>query len=360
MRRALELARRGWGHVAPNPMVGAVLVRDLEVIGEGFHAEFGGAHAEIAALESAVGGAKGATLYVVLEPCHHTGKTGPCSRAIVDAGIERVVCAMTEENPTARGGAEWLAQQGVEVEFGILEAEAQDLNATHLNSQRRQRPFVALKYAMSLDGRLSERPGEPTQITSGPSIAEAHRLRAGHDAVMIGVGTALADDPQLTVREWDAPRVLPLRVILDSDLRLPLDARLIAGSTDAPLLVFAASNGAEERAGELESRGVEIARVPRDPKMGLDLGAVFALLWERGIRSVLCEGGGQLGSRLLALGLVDRLYAFIAPRLLGEPGVPAFQFGRDNMSQYWRLIETQTFGEVTLLVLCPADRNGSE
>jgi diaminohydroxyphosphoribosylaminopyrimidine deaminase/5-amino-6-(5-phosphoribosylamino)uracil reductase len=292
-------------------------------------------------------------MYIVLEPCHHTGKTGPCSVALAEAGVTRVVCAMREDNSAARGGAEWLRERGVEVEFGVCERAAQDLNAVHLSMYRRGRPFLALKYAMSLDARLSRQPGEPTQVTSGPAITEAHRLRAGHDAVMIGIGTALADDPQLTVREWKAPRVTPLRVVIDSSLRLPADGRLVASAADDPVLAITSPDASEERVRELENRDVEIARVSRDPSGGLDLGAVLATLWDRGIRSVLCEGGGELGSGLLTSGLVDRLYAFIAPRLFGEPGVPAFQARRGILSQYWRLIRRQPLDEVTLLVFGP-------
>ncbi len=353
MRRALELAEQGWGRVAPNPMVGAVLVCDGQVVGEGFHTEFGAPHAEVEALSEAAASAEGATLYVTLEPCHHSGKTGPCTRAIADAGVARVVFAVSEENAEASGGAAWLSQQGIEVESGTCEAEARDLNAVHLNMHRSKRPFLALKYALSLDGRLSERPGAPTQVTSGVAVEEAHRLRAGHDALLIGIGTALADDPQLTVREWAAPRTAPLRVVLDSNLRLSPAGRLAASARECPVRVFTGPQAPEERAAALEERGVEIVRVPTDPRRGLDLGAVFAKLWDSGIRSVMCEGGGQLGSAMLAAGLVDRLYAFVAPVFFGEPGVLAFQGARGLAPLSWRMVGRKELGEVTLLVLGP-------
>jgi len=354
MQRALQLAERGWGRVAPNPMVGALVVRDGVVVAEGFHAEWGKPHAEIKALQAAAGKAKGATLYVNLEPCHHMGKTGPCSRAIADAGIARVVCAARDPNPEAAGGAEWLREQGIEVEEGVCEVEARDLNAVHLNAFSAKRPFLALKYAVSLDARLSEVPGTRTRVSEGAAIVEAHRLRAGYDAVMVGVGTALADDPQLTVREWGPVRVAPLRVVLDTELRLPLESKLVQTAREWPVWVFAARGADGKRAACLQGQGVEVVQVGREPGCErLDLGEVLARLWERNVRSLLCEGGGKLGSAFLMAGYVDRLYLFIAPRLFGEPGVPAFQGGRGRGARDWRTIRRVEFAEVTLFELKP-------
>ncbi|UCC47845.1 MAG: bifunctional diaminohydroxyphosphoribosylaminopyrimidine deaminase/5-amino-6-(5-phosphoribosylamino)uracil reductase RibD [Gemmatimonadota bacterium] len=354
MGRALELAERGWGRVAPNPMVGALVVRDGVVVAEGFHAEWGGPHAEIEALQAAGEKGEGATLYVNLEPCHHSGKTGPCSRAIAAAGIARVVCGTRDPNPEAAGGADWLREQGIEVDEAVCEVEARDLNAVHLNTFSRQRPFLALKYAISLDARLAEAPGSRTRVSEGAAIVEAHRLRAGYDAVLVGIGTALADDPLLTVREWRTPRVAPLRVVLDSALRLPLESKLVRTARDVPVRVSAARGTDMERAGRLVAQGVEVVQVERAPgSEGLDLGEVLAHLWESGVRSVLCEGGGTLGSALLAAGYVDRLYLFIAPRLFGEPGVPGFQGGRGLGARDWRSIRRAEFGSVTLLELGP-------
>lgn len=354
MRRALVLARQGWGRVAPNPLVGAVVVRDGEVVGEGYHAEWGEAHAEVEALRAAGERAKGATLYVNLEPCHHSGKTGPCTRVIREAEVARVVCGAAEKNPEARGGAAWLREQGVEVEEGVCEQQASDLNAVHFSAQRRERPFVSLKYAMSLDARLAEAPGAPTSITSGEARVEAHRLRAGHDAVMVGIGTVLADNPLLTVREWKAPRVAPTRVVLDSSLRTPLDSNLAASASEVPVRVLTAGDAPAERERALAAGGVEVVRIPRPPAAaGLDLGAVLASLWKAGLRSVLCEGGGKLGSALLAAGLVDRLYVFVAPLLLGESGVPAFQGRRGLAALEWRTVSRSELGPVVLLELAP-------
>jgi len=351
MRRALQLAEQGWGRVAPNPMVGAVVVKDGDVVGEGYHAEWGAPHAEVVALAAAGEEARGATLYVNLEPCHHSGKTGPCSRVVRDAGVARVICGVADNNPDAAGGASWMREQGVEVEVGLCEREARDLNAIHLSAAERTRPFVALKYAMSLDARLAERPGGPTRVTQGEAIVEAHRLRAGHAAVMVGSGTARADDPLLTVREWRAPRQPPLRVVLDSDLRLPDDARLLRSAEEGSVRVFGAVDASEERAAALRDGGVEVTRVPRTGE-GLDLKEVLRALYEDQVDSVMCEGGGRLGSALLAGGLVDRMYLFVAPLLLGEAGVPGFQ-GDLAVVRDWRLIQSKPVGDATFLSLAP-------
>ncbi len=352
MARALELAERGWGRVAPNPMVGAVVVRSGEVVGEGFHADYGGPHAEVVALEEAGEAARGAELFVTLEPCNHTGKTGPCTRAIAEAGIRRVVYAIEDPSPEAGGGAAWLRDRGLTVESGVCEAAAADLNAIHRTAHGQGRTFVALKYAVSLDARLSERPGQPTEVTSGAAIERAHRLRAGHDAVMVGIGTVLADDPRLTVREWREPRVPPARVVLDSGLRTPPDSALLRGLDTAPLLVVAASDAPRAREDRLVDRGAEVVRVERSPDgTGLDLDRVLSELWARDLRSVLCEGGGRLGSALLAGGHVDRLYLFIAPRMFGEPGVPAFQGCLPGASDRWRLIAREMIEETTFISL---------
>ncbi len=382
MRRALALAQAGWGRVAPNPLVGAVVVADGEVVGEGYHAEWGEPHAEIVALQEAGTRASGAELYVNLEPCAHTGKTAPCTEAIREAGIRRVVYAVPDPNPAAAGGGKWLGDHGIEVVQGVCADEAAELNEPHLTAFNRERPFVALKYALSLDARLSEAPGVETRVTSPDATRENHRLRAGHDCILVGIGTVLADDPSLTVREWKEPRVAPVRVVLDSTLRLPSGSALARGARDVPLWVFSApapapapAPGAPTRAADqLRSLGVELLTVPRAVAAegseggeggergergeggeggGLDLGAVLDTLRSRDIRSVLCEGGGVLGSALLAQGFVDRMYMFIAPLLFGELGVAAFQGPRGKAPRDWRVIERKNLGEDTLLVLSP-------
>lgn len=357
MRRALALAERGWGRVHPNPMVGAVLVKGGEVVAEGHHAEWGGPHAERVALEAAGERARGATLYVNLEPCHHTGKTGPCTEAIAAAGVGRVVYAMSDPNPEARGGPEWLRSQGIQVDSGTCEMEARELNAPHVVTHLLGRPFLGLKYAISLDARISEAPGTRTEVTSGPALQAAHRLRAGHDAILIGIGTALADDPSLTVREWRPPRKPPVRVILDSDLRLPVDAELARTAREIPVWAFAAGDAPAERADRLKDEGVEVLRVARAGE-GLSLDEVLSTLGARGIRSVLCEGGGALGSAWLSAGWVDRLYLFIAPLLFGEPGVSAFQGACGHAPREWKLLDRRALGDVTLLTLSAGTATG--
>ncbi len=361
MRRALDLAQEGWGRVAPNPMVGAIIVSDGTVVGEGYHAEWGGVHAEVAALETAGERARGGDLYVPLEPCHHSGKRGPCTRAILEAGIKRVVYAVADTNPDAAGGAAWLRSQGLQVETGFCEDEARALNVIHLTSFGRDRPFVTLKYAMSLDARLAAAPGRTTRLTSGPAIEAAHRLRAGHDAVMVGIGTVLADDPELTVRQWRAPRRPPVRIVLDSELRLTPESKLALSAREVPVWVLAGPDASAERESQLAESSVKVLRVPRDSRAGgLDLSEALAALWAADIRSVLCEGGGRLGSALLAAGVVDRFYAFIAPRVLGEPGVLAFQGGEGGGGggREWHLVQRESLGEVTLLVLSPPEESG--
>lgn len=347
MRRALELAERGWGRVAPNPMVGAVVARDGEVVGEGHHAAFGGPHAEVEALAQAGERARGATLYVTLEPCTHHGKTPPCTDAILRAGVQRVLYAVRD--PTeAGGGAERLRVHGVEVEAGLCELAARDLNAVFFTAATERRTFVALKLALSLDARIAEAPGRQTAITGRRALREAHRLRAGHDAVAVGVGTVLADDPRLTVREWPAPAAPPVRVVLDSTLRTPPQSRLVAAAEDARVWVFAKAGAPHDRARDLEARGVRVFIVPETRPGRLDLGEVLAELWRNDVRSVLFEGGAEVAGTLLAEDRVDRLHLLYAPFLLGAGGLPAFT---DVDPLRWRLAARRGLGRDTLLTL---------
>ena len=226
MRRALELARRGWGQTAPNPMVGAVVVRDGAIVGEGWHARWGERHAEPAALAAAGERARGATVYVTLEPCTHRGKTPPCTDALIAAGVSRVVVAARDTNPLAAGGLARLQQAGIATTAGVEEADARELNAPFLFAQHADRPWVTLKLAVSLDGAIADAGRTRGWLTGPESRGEVHRLRAGSDAVAVGIGTALADDPALTVREAAAPRVPPLRVVFDRTGRLPPDGVL--------------------------------------------------------------------------------------------------------------------------------------
>jgi diaminohydroxyphosphoribosylaminopyrimidine deaminase / 5-amino-6-(5-phosphoribosylamino)uracil reductase len=322
MRRALELAERGWGRVHPNPLVGALVVRDGVVVGEGAHLEYGGPHAEVMALRMAGPSAAGATLYVTLEPCAHHGKTPPCTEAILTAGIARVVYA-TDDPTTAGGGGAILERAGLGVSGGI-EAEATRLqNALFLRPPALGRPFVALKYGLSLDARIARAEGESTRITGDEAAAEVHRLRAGFDAIMVGGRTARTDDPLLTARGAVAPRIPPARVVVTGRADLPLGGRLVATAPDVPVWLVTGPDAPDDRLRELSDRGVRVLQVDGSGET-LDPAAVAARLQQEGVRSIFCEGGGRLGAALLAARLVDRLYLFQAPVLFGCGGVPAF------------------------------------
>jgi diaminohydroxyphosphoribosylaminopyrimidine deaminase/5-amino-6-(5-phosphoribosylamino)uracil reductase len=347
MAHALDLAWRGWGRVAPNPLVGAVVLREGRVTGEGWHAEYGGAHAEPTALAAAGDTARGATLVTTLEPCVHHGKTSPCVDAIVAAGIRRVVVAMHDPNPVAAGGAERLRTAGIDVELGLLAAEAAAQNAVFLHAARNaSRPFVALKLATSIDFRIADREGRSRWI-SGPEAREyVHWLRAGFDAVAVGLGTARADDPALTARGEASPRLPLRRVVFDRTLELPHSLRLVTEQPEATTVV-ALPSVPEERARALQERGVEVVRAA-------DSAAALAALRERGIASLLVEGGGRVAGDLLAAGLVDRFYWIAAPLWLGDAAVPAVRglgSSRLGESDRWRVVERRALGADTLIVL---------
>jgi len=351
MRRAIALAWRGWGRVHPNPLVGAVVVRGGELIAEGWHAQFGEPHAEAVALAAAGERARGATLYSTLEPCAHHGKTPPCAAAIEAAGIARVVYGARDPHPQARGGADRLARAGVEVVGGVEADAVRSQNAAFFHVVERGTVYVALKYALSLDARLGAAPGRATQVTGEAARAEAHRLRAGFDAIMVGSRTALADDPLLTVRGEITPRVPPVRIVVDTAAQLPLRSRLVETAGETPTWVLCAEDAPRDRRIALEGAGVRILAVPRRPD-GLALDAALAALWEAGIRSVLCEGGGRLGSALLAEDRVARLYLFFAPKIYGPEGPPAFTSPLPApVAGGWVRTDLRELGEDVLMVL---------
>jgi diaminohydroxyphosphoribosylaminopyrimidine deaminase/5-amino-6-(5-phosphoribosylamino)uracil reductase len=346
--RALELAARGWGRVAPNPLVGAVVVRDGVAVGEGWHTEYGHPHAEVEALRAAGEAARGATAYVSLEPCSHFGKTPPCTGALLEAGVRRVVFAAHDPNPKAAGGGEVLRAAGVEVRGGVLEDAAREQNALFFHAHSgAERPFVALKLALSLDACIADHAGRSVWITGEEARAEVHRLRAGFDAVAVGSGTALADDPQLTVRGAVQPRVPPLRVVLDGSLRLPPDGRLARTAREVPVAVVTRPDAPAERAAALESAGVRVLRAD-------GVHGQLRALRGAGVASLFVEGGARVAGELLNAGVVDRLYLFYAPILLGAGGVAAFGGVRNAAIQEvhrWRRVETQTFGADTAVTL---------
>jgi diaminohydroxyphosphoribosylaminopyrimidine deaminase/5-amino-6-(5-phosphoribosylamino)uracil reductase len=318
MRRALTLAHKGWGQTAPNPMVGAVVVRggDGKVVGEGFHARFGDAHAEISALRAAGENARGATLYVSLEPCRHHGKTPPCTDAIIAAGIQRVVIAALDPSAEAGGGASMLRTAGVDVQSGILERDARELNAPFFYAIASDLPWTTLKIAISMDVAIADARGTATWLTSEESRATVHRLRAGNDAVAVGVGTILADDPQLTARGPLIPRIAPARVVFDRSLRTPLASKVVKTARETPTIIVT-SDEHSERARILRDAGVRLL-------IASDLRAGFRELRRAGIRALMVEGGARINGAVLADKLVHRLITFQAPVTLGPKALHAF------------------------------------
>ena len=320
MRRALDLAHRGWGQTAPNPMVGAVVVRDGVIVGEGFHARFGDEHAEVAALRAAGERARGATLYVTLEPCTHYGKTPPCSDALIAAGIARVVVATDDPNPEAAGGGGRLRAAGVAVESGVERDAARELNASFFHAFTSDRPWIIVKLATSLDGAISDashKRGTAGNWLTGPEARrEVHRMRAGVDAVAVGLGTVVADDPMLTVRDVAQPRIPPRRVIFDSELRTPLGAAVVRDARVVPTTIVA-RHAAPERRDAMAAAGVEV-------RVYETLQSALRGLAADGVRAMLVEGGARFAASLIEQGAVDRLVIFQAPVVLGAGALNAF------------------------------------
>ncbi|NRQ34179.1 bifunctional diaminohydroxyphosphoribosylaminopyrimidine deaminase/5-amino-6-(5-phosphoribosylamino)uracil reductase RibD [Nonomuraea sp. NN258] len=356
MARAVELARLGHGTTSPNPVVGCVVLDAAgQVAGEGFHAYAGGPHAEVVALRAAGARARGGTAYVTLEPCDHTGRTGPCSAALLDAGLARVVVAVTDPNPKAAGGAARLRAAGIEVTTGVLAAEAERANEEWLTFVRLGRPHVTWKFAATLDGRSAAEDGTSQWITSPESRADVHRLRAASDAIVAGIGTVLADDPHLTARPpqpgdphvtarspqpggphlttrppqpGGAERRRPLRVIVDSDARTPPAARVLDAA--APTLIAVA---ADTETG----LDADLLRVPRAPGGGLDLPALLKELAARDVVSLFLEGGPRLAGAFLREGLADRVVAYLAPAFLGSGRAALEQAGVRTITDIHRL-----------------------
>jgi len=322
MRHALVLAARALGEVAPNPAVGCVIVSpEGVVVGRGRTAKGGRPHAEPQALAEAGDAARGATAYVTLEPCSHHGHTPPCAKALMDAGIARVVVAVADPDSRVNGeGVAWLRMAGVEVTTGVCEKEAAELNAGFFLKVQHGRPLVTLKLAQSLDGKIATATGESQWITGEPARAFGHLLRARHDAILVGVGTALADDPSLTCRLPGLEHRSPLRVVLDTRLRLTDWSKLAQTAGEVPTLVYtvAAAGG-----GKLEACGVQVVRVGKDAAGRPKLAEVLADLAGRGITRLLVEGGAAVHAGFLNSGLADRLEVFSAPMILGGSGVSA-------------------------------------
>ncbi|MDJ0781312.1 MAG: bifunctional diaminohydroxyphosphoribosylaminopyrimidine deaminase/5-amino-6-(5-phosphoribosylamino)uracil reductase RibD [Desulfosarcinaceae bacterium] len=329
MELALELAAQGRGFTSPNPMVGAVVVKDGTIVGRGYHERVGEAHAEVNALDAAGDAARGGTLYVTLEPCNHTGRTPPCTQRVLAAGIQRVVVAMPDPNPDVTGGGcQALRAEGVEVVTGVCAAEAQLLNEVFVKYIRTKRPFVLLKCAMTLDGQLATRSGDSKWVTGPAARAAVHELRHHLDAIMVGRGTVAADDPRLTTRRTAGadgaapPARDPARVVLDSRLRIDPAARVLQKGSAATTFLIHGPDADADRRNHMTNRGVRLIEVPPGDG-GLDLSAVMRALGAAGITSILLEGGGHVIASALQAKLVDKVNLFFAPKLLGgNDGVP--------------------------------------
>ena len=362
MRRALANAAKGWGRTAPNPLVGAVVVSaDGSRVADGWHHGFGEAHAEIDALSHAGEWAAGATMYVTLEPCVHHGKTPPCADALVRARVRRVVIATRDLNPIARGGADLLRAKGIQVDIGLEAAAACELNAPFFNAQVSDRPWVTLKMALSADGAIADPTRARRWITGELSRREVHRMRAGSDAIAVGLGTVVADDPELTVRSFeerpkrvsgehppppptDVPRMPLIRIVFDSYLRVPLTSMVVQTAWRTPTIVVANHPDAPGRAA-LTERGVEVLQAATLPD-------ALRQLRVRGVRSLLLEGGAKLAGSFLREKLVDRIAIFRAPVTLGPDALKAFAHSPPGTEQWLEtlpVVDRRTFGEDTLI-----------
>jgi diaminohydroxyphosphoribosylaminopyrimidine deaminase/5-amino-6-(5-phosphoribosylamino)uracil reductase len=359
MSRALALAAQAEHRTSPNPMVGAVLVGDDGVLGEGYHRLAGELHAEAAALAAAGARARGATVYVTLEPCSHQGRTPPCADALVSAGVRRVVAATEDPDPRVRGeGVARLRAAGIEVEVGDGADQAEALNRRWLAARRQGRPVLALKFAMTLDGKIATRSRQSRWITGEAARLEAHRLRQAYDAVAVGAGTVIEDDPELTARLPDGTPATrqPLRVVVDGALRLRPGARILDPSLPGRTLVATTARALRERGGELRDSGAWVEAF--DEQGAIPVPDLLALLARNGASSVLIEGGGELAWSAVRSGLVDHVYAFVAPRLVGGASAPTAVGGEGfaELDQALRLELTSVhrLGEDVLIEAVPS------
>lgn len=339
MRRALALAARARGRTSPNPMVGAVLVKDNQLVGEGFHSYAGSDHAEVVALREAGEAARGATLYVSLEPCCHFGRTPPCAEQIIQAGVRRVVAACEDPNPAVSGkGIAALRAAGLGVEVGVLAEEAARLNEAFFTHTRTGRPFVTLKVAASLDGKIATRTGESRWITGETARRRVHQLRNEVDAVLVGIGTVLRDDPLLTTRLGIAEQRDPIRVIVDNLARLPLRANVVNRASTAPTILAVSQMAPRTKLEALEREGVQVIVVENSPRR-VSLERLMEALGKRGILSVMIEGGAEINASALREGVVDKVLVFLAPILIGGKSTPTAVGGEgiETLGQALRL-----------------------
>lgn len=363
MRRALALAVKATGRTSPNPLVGALVVKDGKVVGEGCHLCAGTPHAEVHALAAAGESARGATVYVTLEPCCHFGRTGPCADALIAAGVKKVVAAMTDPNPKVCGhGLERLKAAGVEVVEGVLACEAARQNEAFIKWVSTGMPFGIMKTAMTLDGKIATRSGRSKWITGPPARERVHRLRDACDAILVGVGTVLADDPELTARLPEGGGKNPLRIVADSLARTPATAK-VARDGLAPTIIAATAEAPPGQVAALEAAGAEVLILPR-AATGVDLRALWRTLGERKITSVLVEGGAAINAAALAANVIDKVYAFVAPTVFGgtaAPG-PVGGEGADEVAAAVVLedMSAEPVGEDILITAYPAAREGRD
>lgn len=363
MRRAIKLAKKGSGHVNPNPLVGAVIVRDGEIIGEGYHECYGQLHAERNAIANAKkrgNSLEGSTIYVTLEPCCHYGKTPPCTEAIIEEKIARVVVGSDDPNPLVSGkGFQMLREKGIEVIPHFLKEECDAMNYVFFHYIRTGTPYVAMKYAMTMDGKIACYTGDSKWVTGEESRAHVQTLRNHYKGIMAGIGTVLADDPMLNCRIEGGRD--PIRIIADSHLRIPIDSQLVRTAGQQPLIVACLPDADEEKAAQLQEKGVEVLRIPgvttaditEEQKEVISLPVLMKELGARKIDGILLEGGGQLNESALQAGIVDRIYCYIAPKIFGgaQAKTPVEGQGLTRAADAWQFnrIGMQEFGQDILL-----------
>ena len=353
MERAIELAKMGWGRTNPNPLVGAVLVKDGRIIAEGFHRALGQSHAEVDALKNAVEDVAGSTLYVNLEPCSHYGRTPPCAKAIIDAKINKVVVAMVDPNPKVSGrGLKMLRDAGIEVEVCVLENEALKLNEIFINYIVKKKPFVIMKSAVTLDGKIATASGDSKWITGEEARNYVHVIRDRVSAIMVGINTVLKDNPSLTTRRIDKEGKDPVRIIVDSEGKLPEDSNVVNSDSKAGVILATTSRIPADKEERLAKKGVKIIKTDGIDK-GVNLELLMDELYKLEIDSVLLEGGGTLNSSAIRSGIVNKVMYFIAPKIIGGKNAPTSVEGdgadRMNNALMVRDISVRKFGDDILL-----------
>lgn len=348
MQLALDLAASAKGKTNPNPLVGAVIVKDGSIVGTGLHRKAGEPHAEVHAFRMAGEHAKDATLYVTLEPCSHFGKTPPCANLVKESGVKRVIVAMQDPNPSVAGrGIQLLRDAGIDVEVGILEAQARRLNERFIHNMLTSRPFVISKFAMTLDGKIATYSGHSQWITGEEARRNVHELRDEVDAILVGVGTVLKDNPALTTRLQERTGKNPIRIVLDRELRTPLDAQIV--QTDEAKTIIVTAEGQQQRASAFENLGVELLYVPViDHK--LDLHVMLDELYKRGITDLLVEGGGEVNASFLRHGLIQKFLVYVAPKMLG---------GRNSITPF-KGDDVETIDAALLLQFAEVDKIGED